>query len=458
MEDLVLALDIGTSSLKAALVAVDGRVIAHTALGLSWTPGLEQHFPASRWEEAFVELYQRLSAHLPHGPVAISVSGHGPSLVPVDALGEPSSSVMFWLDTRSERLPGYPSFFLPKIRWFESSNPVSRALTVQYISCPEYLLFRLGARSATISPQVDFDKFFWSVDQIEAYGVHKDALPGFARPGDLLGYSGGTLASRAGLPQGVPLFSGGSDFLMALLGTGALEEGICCDRAGSSEGINACTDKEIRSTGLRTLPHLRPGFWNVAGIIPASGLLFEWFRTVTGQKDRDYRSMLEDICNLGMEENIPTFIPDPESKGTFSQGAFLGFETSHGPAHLSRAVVESIGFMVRDSLTQIRDTGLEVKELRMCGGQAKNALWCQLKADITGQAIMIPELADAELMGNAIVAWFGLGRYADLGSGAKAMVRIARTWEPRDEARLHFDRAWERWSSLRTSVAGKSFK
>jgi xylulokinase len=62
---------------------------------------------------------------------------------------------------------------------------------------------------------------------------------------------------------------------VALIGTGTLRAGRLCDRCGSSEGLNFCTDRPVTGEDLRTLPSVIPGLWNVSYLIPDSGELSE---------------------------------------------------------------------------------------------------------------------------------------------------------------------------------------
>ena len=75
-------------------------------------------------------------------------------------------------------------------------------------------------------------------------------------------------------------------------------------------------------------------------------------------------------------------------------------------------------------------TGNTVKALRTTGGQARNNAWNQFKSAKLGIPIEITSMPDAELTGNAITAFFGLGRYSSLQEGAEKMVKISKTIYP----------------------------
>jgi sugar (pentulose or hexulose) kinase len=95
--------------------------------------------------------------------------------------------------------------------------------------------------------------------------------------------------------------------------------------------------------------------------------------------------------------------------------------------------VESVGFAIRDVLEVMGENALTVAELAVTGGQARSPVWNQIRADITGRPIRVPEVMDAELLGDAIVGLYALGRYPTLASAANSLVRFGREYTPRPE-------------------------
>ena len=81
-------------------------------------------------------------------------------------------------------------------------------------------------------------------------------------------------SSRTGLPAGLPVVAAGSDFMAALIGSGATAPGLVCDRAGTSEGINYCSRRPSDDPRLRDLPHAVEPYWNVARdpVVDRSGI------------------------------------------------------------------------------------------------------------------------------------------------------------------------------------------
>ncbi len=457
---MILAVDIGTSSVKAGIVREDGRLHAWGRAPLDPEGARSPNVDPRQWFEALAALTAGMDGA--DAVRAVCISGNGPTLVPLDRNGEPSAPTLFWHDPMERRLPGQPSFYLPKIAWFRESDPDAYERTRRFLSCPEYVSWLLCGEAWTVLPSPGFEQYLWSRKEIDAYGIDPDSLPPFLPAGRIMGSVRRNAAERLGIPADVPVVAGGPDFLMTLLGTGTVEDGMTCDRAGTSEGINHASKRPVTGQKLRSLPHIVPGLYNVAGILSSTGRLFEWFRAFTGQKDRSYRVMLREICDAGRAGSGPLFFPSLHEGATweFERGIFFGLGPGHGRAAMGLAVVRSIGYAVREAVEIIEHHVSPVTELRVSGGQAKNPEWNQLKADIVGKPVAVPETEDAELIGCACCAFSALGAYADPVEAAKRMVRIRTRCEPDAQRHsLHTEsyRTYvETYRAIRTALRGLS--
>ncbi len=453
-----LCFDVGSSSIKAGIIDVDGNLLAWEHEGLlgaaeanleNWNPEL--------WLSALRKVTGRLlnaaalgggRALHPAGAVGgrgtfpgvgalagAVFSGNGPTIVGTDERGMTVGAAELWLNHRELRRDGTSSFFLPKIAWLKENRPDLYECTATYFSFPEFLYFRACGEKVTITPSAEFTRFYWTGEELAAYGIAEDKVSPFVRVGERIGAVGAKGSEATGLPEGTPLYAGGSDFLMSLLGTGAVRPGVTCDRAGTSEGINTCVAQERQSPRIRCLPHVIEGLYNAAGILSSTGRIFEWFRSISGQEGKSYGEMIREILELGHDRAIPLFFPSLHAGETweFSGAIFSGLEPDHGPREMGRAVVLSIGFGVRDLVETLEASSCRINALRACGGQARNALWNQMKADIIGKEIAVPAIVDAELLGDACAGFTGIGEFGSLREGSERLVAIERRFHP-DEA------------------------
>jgi xylulokinase len=393
----ILAIDIGTSSLKAAFIGLDFKQKAFTREMYSADTNI-----ARQWEAALLQGIQRLFEACPFAkPVAVCISANGPSLVPVGVDGE-AGEPLLWYDRRTVTIAGEKSFFLPHAAFFARDCSEQYERTRFLFSAQEWLSFKMGAEPVTVLPQSGYAEYYWNAEQCALFGVDRAKFPPFVGMGEIIGAVSKEAARRYGLMQGVPIIGAGPDFIMALIGVGAIETGVVCDRAGTSEGINMCTDHEtaVRAVGLRVLPHIKDGLWNIGGVIPRSGALFDDFLKKNSQNG-DYGEILRGI------------MADEQGEG---------FST-----------LETMARDVKAVLKTFEQNGLPIKEMRVSGGQGKSRLWNQMKADRTGCILVIPAIVDGELAGDAALTFTALGQTRTIEEAVSRLFRIKEIFHPSTE-------------------------
>ncbi|MBR4384960.1 MAG: hypothetical protein IKP51_00390 [Treponema sp.] len=448
----VFCADIGTSSLKAALIGFDGRVFAFSRV--SFNLFYTDH-AAGEWMEA---LHKALAVCLSSagtgnsgttgsdantGTVgqgaqisidAICISGNGPTLCARDG------STLLWNASLPDSTDSIPtntsSIYIPRILGFAKKfQDYWQQKDSIVFSGPEYLIYLLTGNALSILPEKRFLEAYWSKDALEEAGLSaKDAedamqkLPSFVPPASIAGsltktaaefLCGGEGECAAGLVKdGIPVVCGAPDFISALVGTNTLRAGLFCDRAGSSEGINLCTSKPVAGQGIRTLPSIIPGLWNASVLLPESGERF------CAYKEKISRLYARPIS---LDEMVQILLESDGSLAELDQGKYLMLQTA---------------MMVRDGLNVLRRAAEESgavpalkTEMTVTGGQAENALWNQMKANVTGYTLYTQSLVHAELTGDAVFALLALGLYKDIHSAAAAVCKREVCYEPQEAIR-----------------------
>jgi xylulokinase len=125
-----------------------------------------------------------------------------------------------------------------------------------------------------------------------------------------------------------------------------------------------------------------------------------------------------------------------------ARGAFSGFTLSHTRAHFTRAVLEGTAYAVRAITDQMHAMGLGASEMRVMGGGAKSALWNQIKADVTGLPVTVPEATETTALGAALLALVGCGAYANLAEAYPRVVKLQQRFEPRPETQAAYAEAY----------------
>ena len=442
---MLFTVDIGTSSFKSAVFNYDGKCLSSASFPLSDDVNAD----CSQWIKAFG------NCCLKHGNVkkveAIVVSGNGPSLVPVlgepkagkDGITVPADRVRSWLDRSavkyqeevSDVMGGFVDacFFLPKILKIKNEERELYRKTKTFLGVPEYLCFALTGEARTVFPSDGFDRWFWNGSVLEKLSLDADKFPPFIRPGGAYGKITSYAADYFGFSKNIHVITGGPDFFSAITGSGIMEPSRACDRTGSSEGINLCTQNKVEDRRLMSYGHPVKPYWNLSGTINTTGKAIEWCRDLLGigsyeeffalaKKSKSGSGGLVFVpCLAG--ERAPVWNPD-------ARALWRGISLSSGRSEFTNSVLEGIGFAIKDVIGVMEENGVRVGQLHVTGRLAGIEILNRIKADITGKQILTPVFKDTELLGLAITGSCHMGKFASLAEAASAMVKIEKTYEP----------------------------
>jgi len=248
----------------------------------------------------------------------------------------PAAAARLWLDRRAvkaaERVSALAGgfvdagFFLPKALDIKTNEPDLYEKTKVFLGCPELLAYALTGEARTSFPSDGFERWFWTDAILEALGLDGEKFPPFIRPGEAFGRLAAPAASRFGLNPGILVISGGSDFIAAILGSGAISPGQACNRTGTSDGINACTKARIDDGRLMSYGHPVRPFWNLSGIVSTTGKAVEWARNLLGAESYDEFFRMAQAAKPGSGGLVfcPTLPASALRSGTRRRGARFG--------------------------------------------------------------------------------------------------------------------------------------
>lgn len=466
---MILTIDLGTTTLKAALFSTEGvlRSTGNATIGAS---SQAHEIDPLLWSKALAEACQGLGdLSLTE---AVVISGNGPTLVPVMGKPENKDGLLYaraamartWLDRRptfesaeiSEILGTFvdSGFFLPKALYLFRNERETYEESLWLLSSHEYLDYLFTGEARAIIHSDDSEQWYWTESLVTRLGMDPGKFPPFCRPGELIGAVTGLASSVLGIPQGIPLFAGAPDFYVSILGTGTVEVGQVCNRSGTSEGINLCTHKPLGDPRLMTYRHPIAPLYNVSGIISTSGKAIEWVKNLVGYQEASFADLYAYMAKAEPGSGGVVFLPylsgerapiwDPDARAVFS-----GLNLETGRDELIRSVAEGTCFAMRDVITVMEEGGAEVGQLRITGGPSESDCMNQLKADITGREVLVPAVKDAELMGCLIIALQALGHFASLREAANAVVQIKGSFSPNLTVQRLYDELFETYRSLK---------
>ncbi|MCI5696644.1 MAG: FGGY-family carbohydrate kinase [Spirochaetia bacterium] len=432
-----LCADIGTTSLKAALVSDKGQVLSFSKIEFTST---DKSKIALEWFEALKESISALKKNQIEslsenenlvdsktGTLnidAICISGNGPTIV-----SEDGTTLLWNAPVDSSLIPDIKkilppelsenfshSLFLPRILAFK--NLYKNQFEKQKIfSGPEYLIWSLSNSQITILPEERYEAAYWN-DQVltaiggstanksspeknESTGINCPPSMGpFVKPGFNCGTITKEIASQLKISSSTKVIAGGPDFTVALIGTNTLQQGKLCNRAGSSEGLNWCTAKPVFASGIRTLPSVIPGLWN-ASILSHN----------SGDRIADCKQAYEKENNveISFSQYIKLCLQEKDKNGA--------------------QILQELSDFFKDGISKLRtlskENNIPLRETVMVtGGQAKNPLWLKHKAECSQINLATCEIPDSELIGDAVLASYGLGLYDSIQEAAEKMVKI----------------------------------
>ncbi len=131
-----------------------------------------------------------------------------------------------------------------------------------------------------------------------------------------------------------------------------------------------------------------------------------------------------------------------------AKGVFYGLDFSKTKGHMIRAAMEGVAYSVRHNLEAAEEAGASAKVLRAMGGSANSLLWTQIKADITGKLIEVPDSDTATTLGAVMLAGVGVGLYKDFKEAAELTVTVRRVHKPNPEVKEVYDKNYRIYLEL----------
>jgi xylulokinase len=495
VSSFVIGCDVGSQGTNAALYRDDGELIdsAYEAYDVAFPhPGWAEQDP-DLWTGAVERACARLVAATPGGAAAIRGLSFGSQLdglVVCDGAGRPVRPAMIWMDRRAEAQAAElaarispEDFYRAVGANLDSSHAVFKALWVRdeepdawknaaHIMPPgSYVL-----RHATGELAVDYSNASslalldprtraWSAAALAATGIDESMLPRLAAGTDPVGTVTAAFAEASGLDPSTVVSVGCGDEMAATLGAGVFEPGEVCDVVGTAEPVCAASaePREDPTMLVECHPHADPDAWLLENPGFVSGGNLRWWRDQFAPIERDaeavglgdaYDFLSKEAGHVDPGAEGLVFLPcmqgamAPEWNGA-ARGVFYGLTLAHTRDHMTRAILEGSAFALRDILDAMRNAGLGVRRLTIVGGGAKGPLWRQIKADVTGLPVRVPESVETTATGAAILAAVGAGVRSTVSDAVEAFVRFRPDVHEPDEAnRAAYEEAYGRYRAV----------
>ena len=478
--ELLLAIDAGTTSVKAGLFCPDGRClgIGRREYQLD-TPAADraQLDPEVYWR-ACVETVREVMGQpgvKPGDVKALAVSSQGETTITLDGAGRVIYPALVWLDNRAgdeaaflaqrfgndvyartgipEIVPTWPAC---KILWIRRNEPAVFSRAARFLLVQDYLIYRLTGRFVTdgsvscTTLYYDLTKNRWQEDVLSAIGIGPEQLPEIVAPGTAVATLSLEAAALLGLTAATSVVTGGMDQAVGAIGAGNVRPGRVSETTGAALAIQATISDPLIDASC-TVPvycHSVAGQYLFVPVCPTAGMAFKWLRdTFFGEEMKRAGAQGTDAydCLTELARAVPAgadgLIMLPHLMGTFSpevnplaRGSFTGFTLSHTRGHFVRALLEGVAFLLRQNIESIEKTGMAIPEIRSTGGGAKSRLWNAIKANVCNRPVVTLANEETGLLGNAILAGVACGLFASIEAGCKAMVAVKEIIQPDGDA------------------------
>ena len=472
-DQCVLAVDLGTSGCKAALVSLDGKVVAweFAAVETLLFPngGAEQDPHA--WWDAFVRVAKQLVDRglvAPRHIVAICCSSQGECTVPVDAAGQPLMNAVLWMDARGAphlkahmrgaiSVAGYDPLRLwrwirltggaPSLSgkdpaahmlYIKHEHPDIYARTDKFLNALDYLNLRLTGRcvatcdsilTSWVTDNRDPSHIVYDDVLVRGSGIAREKFPEIVKCTDVIGTLRPEVAAQIGLTAETAVVAGAIDNTAAAVGSGAVRDYETHLYIGTSSWLAAHVPfkKTDLLSALASVPCAVPGKYLLIALQATAGGNLTFLRDqILYHKDELLQeAALPNVYQLmdRIAERTPAgsngvlYTPwiygerAPIEDSTV-RAAIYNLSLENSRADIIRAVLEGVALNTRWLLQPFEKfLGRSLERIHIVGGGAHSAVWCQIFADVLERPVrQVKDPIQANVRGAAFIAAVGLGQ------------------------------------------------
>jgi xylulokinase len=471
-----LGLDLGTSSLKALLLDVDGTTVGTGQSGYSIStpqPGWAEADPESWWEAAPDAVAQATGDRAAE-VAAIGLSGQMHGVVLSDDMGQPLRPAIIWADGRSSseleafselsgslrRSLGNPpatGMAGPSLLWLRRHERSTYRRAQWALQAKDWLRLRLTLEAATDPSDAsatllyDLSSDYWAKEVIDELDLRLDFLAPIRDSSEICSVLTRASASHLGLRPNLPVVAGAGDTAAAALAGGVLDPGPVQLTVGTGAQVVAPRDRlAIDATGRTHLYRAAaPDRWYAMAAMQNAGVALEWVRTTLNVS---WEELYREAFDLEPAGDSLVFLPYLTGERTpffdpRASGAWIGLQLGHRRGHLLRAALEGVAFSIRQGLEALIATGVPHTQLRLAGGGSLDPRWQQLLADVIGEPLYATPATAASALGAALLAGVGFGAWPDAQRVAKLAAPPVLVATP-GEAHAAYQESYDRFRQL----------
>lgn len=476
---LLIGLDLGTTALKIALFDQEGALLAVSTQEYSLLT------PKVNFVEEEVEVYwnafrdgladlKRQHPITSQDQIALAISAQGETMICIDRQGRPLRNAIVWMDNRAieeakemERCFGNdtcyqvtgqvsfePCWPAAKILWLKKKEPEVFAQTDKFLLIEDYFIYRMTGRFATEGSLV-CSSVYWNIttkkywkEMLDFIGIREEQLAPVRESGEAVGTMLPDICKELGLGADVTVCTGALDQAAGAIGVGNVHAGMFSENIGSALAICVPVEKPTFDPNRKMPLHYFaiPDMY-MMHTFTTGGMALRWYRDRFCQEELSVAALsgMDAYDLIGKEAaeapaGAEGLLMLPHLSGSLApdvnaraKGVWFGFTMKHTRAHFARAILESVGYILKRNMDALSDMGIEVKEVRSLGGGSKSAVWSQIKSDITGKRLLTTRSREAACLGAAILSGKAVGIFDSIDGAVDHMISVKTSFEPNPE-------------------------
>ena len=476
-----IGVDLGTSAVKLLLMDERGSVlnIVSREYPISYpSAGWSEQNPEDWFREVMAGIRELIMDYEKAEIAGIGVAGQMHGLVVLDAEDRVIRPAILWNDGRTFREVEYlnhvigeekllqatsniafAGFIAPKILWMKDKEPDLFSQIHKIMLPKDYINYRLTGIFATEYSDaagtllLDVRNRRWSEEMLRICGIQATQLPEVYQSYEAIGTLRPEIAEELGLGGEVKVAAGAADNAAAAIGTGTVGDGSCNISLGTSGTLLIpCSDYASEwGNALHTFIHADGSFY-LMGCILSAASCNKWFMEQILQ-NKEYHTAQKAISEEKLGRNQVFFLPylmgeRSPINDTDARGVFLGMSMDSTAEDLLLAVLEGVGFALRDCMEIAREEGIRITHSTICGGGARSRLWIKIIANILNTEMNIVETEEGPGYGGAMLAAVACGEYGSVQECAEHMIHITETIYPDAELAARYERQYRKFRNI----------
>ncbi len=514
-ESVILAMDLGTSGMKVALITVGGRVLGWDSepvkLILTQDGGAEQD--PQEWWQAFLKAAGRLISRglTPLENIkAVCCSTQGEGTIPVDHDGNALMNCVLWMDMRGERFLKQQFKGLINVtgaglantlRWIRLTGgmpsmtgkdpaahmllireeyPEVYARTYKFLNVLDFLNLKLTGRftatfdsilTSWVTDNRDPDRIHYDADLVSRSGIDGEKLPEIVKCTDVIGELKCEVAEVLGLKPGVKVVAGAIDNTAAAIGAGTAGDYDTHLYIGTSSWMTAHVPfkKTDIVSSLASVPCAVPGRYLLTALQATAGGNLTFLRdNIIYHKDEllqeadvpDIFKVLDQITErTPAGSNGVIYTPwiwgerAPVEDRTLRAGIY-NLSLNNHREDIIRAFLEGIAMNTRWLMDPFEKfIGRKLQRINIVGGGAQSDVWCQIFADVL--KVEIRQVSDPVQANARGAAWIGAVGLGEIKFGdLQALTQIRKTYTPNASNRALYDERFDVFKTIYKQMNG----